>query len=112
MSDIHPEDALFKAGASDGYYEIVGAGYTPATGDSTETAAIDLSTVDHTGCLLTHDYGTGKTTLKWDTDFGEGLYGDAEDVRVVIEDITREPMRPRELFAAFREAVTAGERAR
>lgn len=75
MADtIHPEDALSNAGASDGYYEIVGASYTPADAASgaPATATIDLSTVDQTGCLLTHNYATGETTLKWDTEPGPG----------------------------------------
>ncbi|MFJ2662553.1 hypothetical protein [Arthrobacter koreensis] len=107
---MHPEHALFLAGASNGHcYEIVGASYTPAdpAAGVPETATIDLSTPDHTGGLLTHDYGTGNTTLKWDTP-GD-LYGNDGDVDVAVEDITRGALDVQELFAAFLEQlVSAG----
>jgi hypothetical protein len=111
MSEIHPEDALFNAGASNGYYEIVGASYTPGGGTTAASATIDLSTVDQTGCLLTHDYGTAETTLKWDSDFGEQLWGSADDVQTAIEDITHGRMNHQALFAAFQAAMTTGDTA-
>lgn len=104
-TSLHAEQALYQAGADDGYYEIVGARYTPADPASGEpaTASIDLSTVDQTGCLLTHDYATGKTTLKWD---GEDLYGNDEDIAIAIEDITHGGLGHQELFNAFQEQMT------
>ncbi len=45
MAEItHPEDALFNAGASYGYYEIVGASSAPAeeAAGTLETSTIDL----------------------------------------------------------------------
>jgi hypothetical protein len=111
-NQIHTEDALFDAGASSAFYEIVGASYSPAdavTG-TPATATIDLSTVDHTGCLLTHNYATGETTLKWDTEdpLGPDMFGTADDVQVAIEDITRGQLDHRALFKAFRAKMTAG----
>lgn len=106
MTTMHPEQALFEAGASNGHcYEIVGASYTPAdpAAGTPETATIDLSTPDHTGGLLTHDYLTGNTTLKWDAP-GD-LYGTDEDVDVAVEDITRGRLDAQELFAAFLEKM-------
>lgn len=102
----HPEQALFQAGASDGHcYEIVGASYgSPAAGQP-ETATIDLSTPDQTGCLLTHDYGTGATTLKWDG--GGELYGTEEDVQTAVEDITGGRLNHQALFIAFRMQMTS-----
>lgn len=102
---IHPEQALFQAGASEGHcYEIVGASYTPAdAGGTRETATIDLSTPDHTGGLLTHDYVTGETTLKWDGE--DNLFGTEDDVRTAVEDITRGRLDAQELFAAFQEQM-------
>ncbi|MET3172894.1 UNVERIFIED_ORG: hypothetical protein ABIB52_000722 [Arthrobacter sp. UYCu721] len=108
MFEIHAEDALFNAGASDGYYEIVGASYTPGDGTTGGSATIDLSTMDRTGCLLTHDYGTRETVLKWDSDGGEELYGSADDVQTAIEDITRGQLDHRALFEAFQIQMTAG----
>lgn len=111
-NQIHPEEALFNAGAGDGYYEIVGASYTPAdaVAGSPAAATIDLSTVDQTGCLLTHDYATGETTLKWDTEspLDPDMYGTADDVQVAIEDITRGQLDHRALFEAFQVQMTAG----
>jgi hypothetical protein len=107
---MHPEDALWEAGASDGYYEIVGASYTPsdpATG-TPATATIDLSTADQTGCLLKHDYSSGQTTLKWDSDQGENLYGTADDVRTAVEDITHGALDSKTLFDAFQGLMTTG----
>lgn len=109
MSEIHPEDALFNAGASNGYYEIVGASYTPGHGTTASTATIDLSTMDRTGCLLTHDYSTGETVLKWDSDLGEELYGSADDVQTAVEDITRGTLDHQALFAAFQANMAAAE---
>lgn len=108
---LHPEDALSDAGASDGYYEILGASYAasdPATG-TPATATIDLSTEDQTGCLLTHDYATGKTTLKWDTEnpFGPAMYGTDDDVQVAVEDITHGQLDHRALFDAFQMHMTS-----
>jgi hypothetical protein len=107
---IHPEDALFNAGASDQYYEIVGASYTPAdaVAGTPSTASIDLSTVDQTGCLLTHNYATGETALKWDKEdpLGPDMFGTADDVDVAIEDITRGQLDHRALFEAFRAQMT------
>ena len=103
---IHPEQALFQAGASDGHcYEIVGASYTPAdaASETRETATIDLSTADHTGGLLTHDYVTGTTTLAWDDDYT--LSGTDEDIATAVEDITRGRLDPQELFTAFQEQM-------
>lgn len=103
---VHPEQALFQAGASDGHcYEIVGASYTPADAASgtRETATIDLSTADHTGGLLTHDYVTGTTTLAWDDDYT--LSGTDEDIATAVEDITRGRLDSQELFTAFREQM-------
>jgi uncharacterized protein YjbK len=112
MADtIHPEDALSNAGASDGYYEIVGASYTPADAASgaPATATIDLSTVDQTGCLLTHNYATGETTLKWDTEpLDPDMFGTADDVEVAIEDITRGQLDHQALFEAFQIEMAAG----
>ena len=103
----HPEDALFNAGAYDQYYEIVGASYTPATKSKPATATIDLSTVDQSGCLLSHDYGTSKTTLHWDTDHPKDkTLGSQDDVLVAVHDITRESMSPSELFDAFQAQMT------
>ena len=110
VETMHPEDALWEAGASDGYYEIVGASYAPsdpATG-TPATATIDLSTVDRTGCLLTHDYSTGITTLKWDSDAQENLYGTPDDVQTAVEDITRGALDSRALFDAFQGLMTTG----
>jgi hypothetical protein len=110
-SKIHPESALFNAGASDGHYEIVGASYAPAdsAAGTPASATIDLSTPDHTGCLLTHNYATGETTLKWDTEpMDPEMFGTAEDVQVAIEDITRGQLDHRALFEAFRIQMTAG----
>jgi hypothetical protein len=109
---LHPEDALSDAGASDAYYQIVGAGYAasdPATG-TPATATIDLSTEDETGCLLTHDYSTGKTTLKWDTEnpFAPAMHGTDADVQVAVEDITHGQMDHRALFDAFQAHMTSG----
>lgn len=104
---MHPEQALFQAGASDGHcYEIVGASYESAdrADGSPEAATIDLGTADQTGCLLTHDYGTGATALKWD---GGELYGTDEDVQTAIEDITGGRLNHQALFAAFRLQMTA-----
>ena len=103
---IHPEQALFQAGVSDGHcYEIVGASYTPADAASgaRETATIDLSTADHTGGLLTHDYGTSITTLAWDDDYT--LSGTDEDIATAVEDITRGRLDSQQLFTAFREQM-------
>lgn len=105
---VHPEEALFHAGASDGYYEIVGASYAPGANPGSGMAMIDLSTVDQTGCLLKHDYCTGETTLKWDSDFGENLMGSADDVQTAIEDITHGAMDHRALFAAFQLHMSLG----
>lgn len=110
VETMHPEDALWEAGASDGYYEIVGASYAPsdpATG-TPATATIDLSTADRTGCLLTHDYSTGETVLKWDSNSGENLYGTADDVQTAVEDITRCALDPKALFDAFQSLMTTG----
>lgn len=107
MSKIHPEDALYAAGAKDAYYEIVGAGYYPAIGSEPATATIDLSTPDHTGCLITHCYDSGETILKWDSDFGSGSHGDAEDILVAIGDLTGTSITAVAFFEAFREAITA-----
>lgn len=104
---LHADEALFQAGASDGYYEIVGASYTPGKPEAPSTATIDLSTVDQTGCLLKHDYGTEKTTLVWDSDIGTNLQGSDDDVRTAIEDITRGALDHKALFAAFRSQMTA-----
>lgn len=102
----HPEEALFIAGASDQYYEISGASYTPATEHQPAVATIDLSTADQTGCLLKHIYSTGETTLRWDTEFpGEILMGVADDVVTAINDITRETKTPVELFTGFQAAM-------
>lgn len=111
-NQIHPETALYDAGASGGYYsEVVGASYTPAdpASGTPATATIDLSTPDHTGCLLTHNYATSETTLKWDTEdpLGPDLYGTADDVDVAIEDITRGRSTRLELFEAFQNLVRA-----
>lgn len=103
---LHTEEALFQAGASDGYYEIVGASFTPGKPEAPGTATIDLSTVDQTGCLLKHDYGTGKTTLIWDSDFGTSLHGSDDDVRTAIEDITRGALDHKAIFAAFRDRMS------
>jgi hypothetical protein len=110
VETMHPEDALSDAGVSDGYYEIVGASYAPSdpTAGAPATATIDLSTVDRTGCLLTHDYSTGETTLKWDSDLGENLYGSADDVQTAVEDITRGLLDHRALFNAFQGLMTVG----
>ena len=110
VETMHPEDALWEAGASDGYYEIVGASYAPsdpATG-TPATATIDLSTVDRTGCLLAHDYSTGVTTLKWDSDAQENLYGTSDDVQTALEDITRGALDSKALFDAFQGLMTTG----
>lgn len=111
-NQIHPEDALFDAGAKDGYYQIVEVGYAPAdpASGAPATATIDLSTPDHTGCLLTHDYATGETTLKWDTEdpLGPDMYGIADDVQTAVEDITRGRLDHRALFEAFQARMTAG----
>lgn len=66
--------------------------------------------MDRTGCLLTHDYGTGETTLKWDSDspLDPELYGTADDVQTGIEDITRGQLDHRALFDAFQAQTTAG----
>lgn len=108
---IHPESALYDAGASDGYYEIVGASYSPAdpAAGTPATATIDLSTPDHTGCLLTHNYATGETALKWDTEdpLGPEIFGTADDVDVAIEDITRGRSSRLGLFEAFQALITA-----
>ena len=109
MSEIHPEDALFNAGASDGYFEIVGASYTPGDGTTAASATIDLSTVDQTGCPITHNYGTAETTLKCDSDLGEQLQGSTDDVQMAIEDITRGRMDHQALLAAFQDAMTTAE---
>lgn len=106
---IHPEDALFNAGASGGYYEIVGAGYTPSDTDAGTPAVstIDLSTMDQTGCLLTHNHETGETTLKWDAEpLGQHLYGTADDIQTAVEDITRGQLDHQALFEAFRAHMT------
>ncbi|MGY4541180.1 hypothetical protein ACVWY0_001089 [Arthrobacter sp. UYNi723] len=109
MSEIHPEDALFNAGTSDGYYEIVGASYTPGDGTTASTVTIDLSTMDRTGCLLTHDYSTGETVLKWDTEpMDPDLYGSADDVQTAVEDITRGRLDHGALFESFQAQMTAG----
>jgi hypothetical protein len=110
-NQIHTEDALFDAGASSAFYEIVGASYSPAdavTG-TPATATIDLSTADHTGCLLTHNYATGETALKWDTEdpLGPDMFGTADDVDVAIEDITRGRSNRLELFEAFQALILA-----
>ena len=108
---IHPEDALSDAGASNGYYEIVGASYAPAdaAAGTPATATIDLSTVDQTGCLLTHNYATGETTLKWDSDspLDAAMFGTGDDVDVAIEDITRGRATRQELFEAFQSLILA-----
>jgi hypothetical protein len=108
---IHPEDALYEAGAKDGYYQIVGASYllADAAAGTPATATIDLSTPDQTGCLLTHNYATGETTLKWDKEdpLGPDMFGTADDVDVAIEDITRGRMDHRALFEAFQAQMTA-----
>jgi hypothetical protein len=109
-NQIHPEDALYDAGAKDGFYQIVGASYAPAddAASTPATATIDLSTPDQTGCLLTHNYATGETTLKWDKEdpLGPDMYGTADDVDVAIEDITRGRCDHRELFEAFQTQMT------
>ncbi|MCB5280552.1 hypothetical protein [Arthrobacter sp. ES1] len=113
-NQIHPEDALSEAGASSGYYEVVGASYSPAdnAAGTPATATIDLSTVDHTGCLLTHNYATGETTLKWDSEpLDREMYGTADDVDVAIEDITRGQLDHSALFEAFQTQMGAGSRA-
>lgn len=110
VQTMHPEDALFEAGACSAFYEIVEAGYAPsdpATG-TPATATIDLSTVDQTGCLLTHDYSTGETTLKWDSEPGQNLMGSADDVQTAVEDITRGRLDRKALFAAFQTLMTVG----
>ncbi len=112
---IHPEDALFNAGASDGYYEIVGASYAPAdTATGTPAAAtIDLSTMDQTGCLLPHNYETAETTLRWDADAlytGPTMYGTADDIQIAVEDITRGQLEHLALFEAFRAQITGTAR--
>jgi hypothetical protein len=110
-NQIHPEDALYDAGAKDGYYQIVGASFAPADAAAGKpaTATVDLSTPDHTGCLLTHNYATGETTLKWDTEpLDPEMYGTADDVDVAIEDITRGRLEHRALFEAFQAQMTAG----
>lgn len=105
----HPEDALYEAGARSGYYEIVGASYTPATESQPAAATIDLSTVDQTGCLLTHNYGTAETVLKWDTEMpGEVLMGTSDDVLEAIHGITGGSMGPVDLFTGFQFKMTAG----
>lgn len=106
---LHVEEALFQAGASDGYYEIVGVSYTPVENGKPSIATIDLSTIDQTGCLLTHDYASKKTTLKWDSDIGTSLYGSPDDVQTAVEDITRGALDHQGLFAAFRAQMTASE---
>jgi hypothetical protein len=112
-NQIHTEDALFDAGASSAFYEIVGASYSPADAaagkPATATATIDLSTVDHTGCLLTHNYATGETALKWDKEdpLGPDMFGTADDVDVAIEDITRGRSNRLELFEAFQALILA-----
>lgn len=111
VQTMHPEDALFEAGACSAFYEIVGASYEPSDPSTgmPATATIDLSTVDRTGCLLTHDYSTGQTTLKWDSGLGESLMGSADDIRAAVEDITRGRLNNRELFAAFQSLMTTGK---
>lgn len=107
---MHPEDALLEAGAGNGFYEIVGASYAPndpATG-TPATATIDLSTADRTGCLLTHDYSTGETTLKWDSETGGNLMGTFDDVQTAVEDIMRGLLDHTALFAAFQTLMTVG----
>lgn len=108
---IDPEDALYDAGATDGYYQVKGAGYVPADAASGTPAAatIDLNTPDDTGCLITHNYATGETTLKWDKadPLGPDMFGTADDVDVAIEDITRGRSTRLELFEAFQSLVTA-----
>lgn len=106
---LHVEKALFQAGASDGYYEIIGASYVPEKSGAPGTGTIDLSTVDHTGCLLIHDYGSEKTTLVWDSDIGTSLHGSDDDVETAIEDITGGSLDHKGLFAAFRTQMTASE---
>lgn len=112
---IDPEDALYEAGATDGFYQVKGAAYVPADAVSgtPATATIDLNTPDDTGCLLTHDYATGTTTLKWDTGnpLGPDMFGTADDVQVAIEDITRGRSDHRELFGAFQALITAASSA-
>jgi len=107
---IDPEDALYEAGATDGFYQVKGAAYVPADAASgaPATATITLNTPDDTGCLLTHDYATGKTALKWATGnpLGPDLFGTADDVDVAIEDITRGRSDHRELFEAFQAEMT------
>ena len=62
-----------------------------------------------TGCLLTHTYATGETTLKWDTEpLAPDMYGTADDVQVAIEDITRGQLDHQALFEAFQTEITAG----
>lgn len=97
----HPEDALSDSGASDGYYEIVGADLKD------DEAIIDLSTVDQTGGKLKHNYGTGETTWHWD---GAGQ-GSAEDVQMAVEDITRGQKDARQLFDGFREKMNGPDEA-
>lgn len=103
---MHPEEALYQAGASDGYYEVVGAKYTPET----NTATIDLSTPEQTGCLLTHNYLTGETILEWDAELlspGADRRGTADDMREAIGGITRWQSTDVQLFTAFRDLVLA-----
>lgn len=107
---IHPEDALFNAGASNGYYEIVGASYAPAdtAAGTPALSTIDLSTMDQTGCLLTHDHAAGKTTLKWDSVFPSSeMYGTDDDVQMAVDDITHCELDHKALFAAFQAQMTA-----
>lgn len=103
---MHPEEALYQAGADNGNYEVVGASYSPET----NTATINLSTPDLTGCLLTHNYLTGETILEWDAELlnpGADLRGTADDVREAIGDITRWQSTDVQLFGAFRDLMRA-----
>ncbi|ALE93767.1 hypothetical protein AOC05_17900 [Arthrobacter alpinus] len=66
--------------------------------------------MDQTGCLLTHDYSTSETTLKWDTElFDPDRYGTADDVQTAIEGITGGRLDHRALFAAFQVQMTASK---
>jgi hypothetical protein len=63
-----------------------------------------------TGCLLTHIYGAGETTLKWDpaSPLDPDRYGTADNVQVPIGDITRGQLDHRALFEAFQIEIAAG----
>lgn len=61
--------ALFASGPNDGLYDVVGLSYTPARNtEGTPAKAYIALHNGRTRCLLEHNYGTGVTTVRWDSE--------------------------------------------